>query len=315
MTPLYRSRQNPTDIGMLNINKPSGLTSHDVIARVRRLTGQRRVGHAGTLDPMATGVLLVCLGKATRIIEYLTDTNKAYVAQIHLGIVTDTWDAEGQVISERDTSTLSLQAIERALPHFTGHITQTPPMYSAIKHQGRPLYALARKGITIAREPREIEIMRLEIVDWRPPVVTLQVECSKGTYIRSLAYDLGELLGTGGYLSGLTRLAVGRFLLKDAVDLETLMEQGQDGSWRQHLLPLHLALEHMPGVTVDQDAVKRLCFGQEIELASPPDASLCCAYDAQHHLVAILKPTASDGLWRPHKVLASCEQPPEAERQ
>ena len=313
MTPLYRSRRDPTDIGMFNINKPSGLTSHDVIARVRRLTGQRRVGHAGTLDPMATGVLLVCLGKATRIVEYLTDRNKTYLAQIHLGVVTDTWDAEGQIISEHDTSMLTLDAIERALPHFMGHIIQTPPMYSAIKHQGRPLYELARKGITIARKPREIEITRLEIIEWHPPLITLQAACSKGTYIRSLAYDLGEFLGTGGYLSGLTRLAVGRFLLKDAVDLETLMEQGQDGSWRQHLLPLHLALQHMPGITVDEDAVRRLCFGQEIELTSPPDACLCCAYDAQRHLVTVPKPDTDNRLWRPHKVLAPCEQP-KAER-
>ncbi|MCD6519847.1 MAG: tRNA pseudouridine(55) synthase TruB, partial [Anaerolineae bacterium] len=178
--------------GILNIDKPKGLTSHDVVDRVRRLAKQRRVGHAGTLDPLATGVLILCLGGATRIVEYLSESPKAYRATIRFGLVTDTWDLEGKVIEEREWQGLSLAEIQQVLSQFQGTIEQVPPMYSALKHQGKPLYKLARQGITVARKPRRVEIYRLSILDWRPPELVLEVECSKGTYIRSLAYELGQ---------------------------------------------------------------------------------------------------------------------------
>ena len=294
-------------LGVLNIDKPRGLTSHDVVARVRRLAGQRRVGHVGTLDPMATGVLVVCLGQATRIAEYLADSNKSYLATIHFGVVTDTLDTEGRVVEEHDWDRLSLGAIERVLPRFKGCIEQVPPMYSALKRRGQPLYRLARRGITVERKPRMVEIHDLDIVDWQPPELVLHIGCSKGTYIRALARDLGQAVGLGAHLSGLKRMAVGRFRLDDAVCLDTLLKESKDGLWRQHLLPLYIALADMPSTTVDRETESRIRFGQAVKLTQPPSTSPCCAYDSHHRLIAILQLDRQDDLWKPHKVLATWE--------
>jgi len=285
--------------GILNIDKPRGLTSHDVVDRVRRLAKQRRVGHAGTLDPLATGVLILCLGRATRIVEYLSESPKAYRATIRFGLVTDTWDLEGEVIEEREWQGLSLAEIQQVLPQFQGTIEQVPPMYSALKHQGKPLYKLARQGITIARKPRRVEIYRLSILDWCPPELVLEVECSKGTYIRSLAYELGQALGVGGCLVGLVRTAVGPFRLEDAVALSTL-EEAKD--WRRYLLPMDRALIGLPAVVLDEETARRLRFGQSIALGDAPEGHLLRAYDPAERLIAILEATAS-GLWKPQKVL------------
>jgi len=186
--------------GILNINKPRDRTSFSVVAMVRRLSGERRVGHAGTLDPAATGVLPVCLGQGTRVTEYLVDAAKTYRAQIELGVATDTYDASGKITEQGDPSGISREQVESALASFRGTIQQIPPMYSAVKHLGQPLYKLARSGIEVERKSRRAEIYRLEITDWQLPVVTIEVECSKGTYIRSLAYDLGRSLGCGAHL-------------------------------------------------------------------------------------------------------------------
>ena len=178
--------------GILNINKPCGKTSFSMVAMVKRLTGERRVGHAGTLDPIATGVLPICLGQGTRVIEFLVDATKTYRAEIELGVTTDTYDADGRIIQRGDPSGISQDHLEAALASFCGLIRQTPPMYSAVKYQGKPLYKLARAGITVERRSRLAKIHRLELVDWQPPVATIEVVCGKGTYIRSLAYDLGQ---------------------------------------------------------------------------------------------------------------------------
>lgn len=288
--------------GILNIDKPQGYTSHDVVARVRRLSGQRRVGHAGTLDPMATGVLLVCLGKATRLVEYLADGIKVYRATIRFGVVTDTWDAEGTVVARGDGEGLALAEIREALAAFVGQIEQVPPMYSALKHHGQPLYRLARRGVTIERRPRLVEIHRLEVLAWQPPDLVLQVTCSKGTYVRSLAHELGQRLGPGAHLAALTRIAVGRFGLQDAVALDTLMAQGADGSWRRHLLPIERGVGDLPGVVLDAEAVRRVAHGQALAF-SGPEVSPVAAYDATGHLVAILERAADS--WRPRKVFVT----------
>ena len=288
----------PAD-GILNIDKPQGYTSHDVVARVRRLSGQRRVGHAGTLDPMATGVLLVCLGRATRLVEYLAEGSKVYRAAIRFGIVTDTWDAEGHVIAERDWQGLALAEIREALDAFVGQIEQAPPMYSALKHRGQPLYRLARRGVTIERRPRLVEIHRLEVLAGQPPDLVLQVSCSKGTYVRSLAHELGQRLGPGAHLAALTRIAIGRFCLQDAVALDTLMTQGGDGSWRQYLLPIERGVGDLPGVVLDAEAMQRVAHGQAVSFSGPA-VSPVAAYDAAGHLVAILERAADS--WRPRKV-------------
>ena len=293
------------DVGILNIDKPPDLTSHDVVAQVRRICEQKRVGHAGTLDPMATGVLVVCLGEATRLVEYLADSRKSYQSKIRFGITTDSFDAKGRVVQKRDWSDLSLQLIERALAGFTGRIQQVPPMYSALKHQGQPLYRLARRGITVERKPRTVEIYAIKIMDWQPPDLTLRVDCSKGTYVRVLAHDLGQAVGPGAHLFGLTRLAVGQFRLEEAVSLDMLLNERESGFWRRHLLPIHDVLGHLPGVTVDEDTATHIRFGQAVSLSPPENTQICCAYDGQHRLIAILKPDDKSDLWRPHKVLTS----------
>ena len=173
--------------GILNVNKPRDMTSFSVVARVKRIFLERKVGHAGTLDPQASGVLPVCLGQATRVIEFLFNETKTYHAEIELGVTTDTYDLTGKVLRNADSSAISRQTIELALAAFRGSIQQTPPMYSAIKHKGKPLYELARSGIEVERKSRKVRIDSLEIVGWQPPVVTLEIVCGKGTYIRSLA--------------------------------------------------------------------------------------------------------------------------------
>jgi tRNA pseudouridine55 synthase len=210
--------------GIFNINKATGITSHDVVARVRRLIGQRRVGHAGTLDPLASGVLPVLVGQATRLAEYLSESGKAYRATVRFGVATTTYDAEGEVVRAAPEAALALrrERIEAALPGFLGEQEQVPPIYSAIKRDGQPLYALARAGRAVTPEPRRVRIEALRIVAWQPPDLVLDVECGKGTYIRSLAYDLGERLGPGAHLAALVRTRSGPFRLVESVTLERL---------------------------------------------------------------------------------------------
>jgi len=219
--------------GIISVNKAVGMTSHDVVARARRLTKQRRIGHAGTLDPAADGVLPLCLGQATRLVEYLSDSGKAYRATIRFGVVTETYDREGAVTREAPV-TLTEAEIAAALPSFLGDQMQRPPIYSAIKRNGQPLYALARAGQEVIVEPRPVRIDALRIIAWASPDLTLDVECGKGTYIRSLAFDLGELLGPGAHLAALTRTRSGPFTLAMSVTLDALEAALADGSWRDH---------------------------------------------------------------------------------
>lgn len=289
--------------GVLNVDKPKGITSHDVVARVRRLAGQRRVGHAGTLDPLATGVLIVCLGAATRLAEYLADRDKTYRAVVQFGTETDTWDADGQVIEERDWQALDLERILSVLPSLQGAIRQVPPMYSALKRDGRPLYELARKGIAVEREPRAVHIYSLDVLDWTPPELTLDVRCSKGTYVRSLAHDLGAALETGAHLAGLARRAVGDFTLDDAVPLSTLEVAGPD--WREWLISPAMAVHHLPGVVVDEPGAADIAHGRSVEIDHAVEGQRARALDQDGGLLAILVPDTVAGRWRPVKVFSS----------
>lgn len=288
--------------GVLDVDKPTGMTSHDVVAHVRRASGQRRVGHAGTLDPMATGVLLVCLGRATRIAEYLADLPKVYRAGIHFGLSTDTWDADGTVTEERDASHLTREYVEGLLGRFTGRLMQVPPMYSALKRDGEPLYRLARRGETVVREARPVEITRLEVVAWEPPRLTLDVHCSRGTYVRALARDLGRAAGTGAHLDALRRLAIGDLRAEEGVALDALTDAE---AVARHLIPPVRALGHLYGVVVGADEARRLAHGQAIPLDAAPATERVVAQDAEGHLVAILRPGDEPGHWRPEKVLAA----------
>lgn len=292
--------------GILNVDKPKGMTSHDVVDQVRRLAQERRVGHAGTLDPMATGVLIICLGKATRLAEYLANSDKSYLATIVFGITTDTWDAEGKVLMHSDGYKLALDDIQSILAGFLGRIEQIPPMYSALKREGQPLYRLARRGLEVERAPRRVEIYAFQIVRWQAPELVLRVDCSKGTYIRTLAHDLGQAAHVGAYLADLRRLAVGHFRVEEAVALDELLRQAPNGAWQKHLRPVEAALGEMPGAIVEMGVADRIRHGQAVNLPLPGYAGVrCAAYDQNKQLVAILAYDVNSGLWRPDKVLAT----------
>ena len=230
--------------GFLNIAKPTACTSHDAVNTVRRAVGQRRVGHAGTLDPLACGVLVIGVGHGTRLIEYLAATRKTYRADILLGRTTTTDDSAGETVQERPVN-VDAAAVRAALKRFTGTIAQAPPAYAAVHVDGVRAYVRARRGETVAPEPREVTIYRLEVNAMRLPLLTLEVECSTGTYVRALARDLGEALGCGAHLAALTRTRVGSFSLADSVPLNELEERVADRGWQEILLPLDLPLQSL----------------------------------------------------------------------
>jgi tRNA pseudouridine55 synthase len=299
----------PTFDGILVINKPPGLTSHDVVNRVRRLTNQRRVGHAGTLDPLATGVLVVCLGQATRVAEYASGDDKAYCAEIVLGIATDTYDSDGRVTS-RTAVDASLGDVQSALAGFLGPILQAPPAYSAIKQGGEPLYKAARAGLDVETEARPVRIDALRIVAYQAPVLVLQVDCGKGTYIRSLAYDLGQLLGCGAHLSALVRLRSGRFRLEDAITLDDLALAVQFGYLDRFLYaPDETVLDH-PAVILGSERATSIRQGKGLAMAAAPCADskpvLCRAYDLAGEFLALGQLDRQAGWWQPHKVFKPC---------
>ncbi len=306
--------------GILNINKPWGKTSFSLVAMVRRLSGERRVGHAGTLDPAATGVLVVCLGRGTRVIEFLVDTTKAYRAEIELGVTTDTYDATGRVIQQEDPSGISREQLQSALASFCGLIRQTPPMYSAVKYQGKPLYQLARAGITVERKSRLVKIHDVALVDWQPPIVTVAVVCSKGTYIRSLAYDLGQGLGCGAHLKSLIRLRCGLFDISDAVSVPQLEDAFRYGYWQHFIYPIDSVLSHWPAMVVNDDArqsIRNGCSlvlgnGEGSEVRSYPEQPIpagssaenrCRAYALDGCFLGVLHFDPERRQWQPEKVL------------
>jgi tRNA pseudouridine55 synthase len=288
--------------GFLNINKPLGLTSHDVVARVRRIykrdTGSKKVGHAGTLDPLATGVLIVCVGQATRLSDYVMHSTKAYRAQLQLGATTDTYDAEGNIITTTDASHITLDAVKAILPQFIGHIQQVPPMYSAIKIGGKKLYDLARAGQEIERPARDVYIEDISIEAWRSPQLTLSVTCASGTYIRSLAHDIGQALGVGAHLTALARLRSGDFQLDHAVELESLLD---DPEWHHALITPKQALQAYPSLTLSSEEAQAIQHGRIIPYRDAHNAEgIAMAYLEDDHLLAIVE--ASTQGWHPKKV-------------
>ena len=291
--------------GIFNINKATGMTSHDVVATIRKLLKQKRVGHAGTLDPAASGVLPICVGQATRVAEYLSESGKAYQAEIVFGIVTDTYDSEGSIIRTASVENLSLAQIEQALQHFTGSQMQLPPRYSAIKLQGQPAYKRVRAGEEVNLEPRPIVIYQLDIIDWLPPCLTLAIECSKGTYIRSLAYGLGERLTCGAYLDKLVRTRSGPFTLSDSITLEQLAQAVTSGTAEEHLHPADIALQHLPTLQLDTATAEHVRHGNAFkydEQQGSAHVRLARVYDETGHFLAIVEWDAEQERWRPKKV-------------
>ena len=291
--------------GILNVDKPAGLTSHQVVVIVRRLARQRKVGHAGTLDPMATGVLLVCLGKATRVTQYLMRSPKVYQAVIHLGISTTTHDIEGQVTRESPVC-VTRQEAEAALKQFIGHVKQVPPMYSAIKRDGQPLYKLARRGISVERPPREVTIHSLRITAWAPPIVHLTIRSGPGTYIRALARDLGEALGCGAHLCALRRTRSGQFSVAHAVTLEQLQGAFAIGTGATLLHPLDAAFYRLPAIRLDAEMSLRLAMGQQVQDPGGAGQSRRArAYGPGDQFIALVHRDPSTGDWKPHQVFVA----------
>lgn len=297
--------------GILNVNKPAVVTSSQVVALVKRWSGVPRVGHAGTLDPQATGVLLVCLGQATRMVEYLANASKLYQAEVELGITTDTYDSEGQITGRANAASITREQVESVLASFTGTIWQTPPMYSALKLRGKRLYQLARAGQHVELTPRQVNITRLELVEWQPPRFSLRVECGKGTYIRSLAYDIGRALGCGAYLAALVRLRVGSFDIEGSVSIPQLEEAFRQDCWLKLLYPPDKPLEGYKAVVVDDQTWWRIANGQLVPLAvseAIAGPTLCRAYTLDGRFIAVLRFEPTVSLWHPYKVF---REPPE----
>ena len=290
--------------GILVIDKEVGLTSHDVVARVRRITGERKVGHTGTLDPAATGVLPVCLGAATKVIEYLQDTTKTYYAEVVFGVETDTDDLEGRIAHEAPAPPLDAAALDRALEGFRGPIAQIPPMYAAIKVGGRKLYELARAGETIERAPRAVRIDTLALLGWEPPVARLLIDCSKGTYIRALARDIGRALGCGGYLHRLVRLRTGPFFLDQALTLGELAEEFGETPWPELALHPDAALPDWPVIVLDEAWTQAWRQGKDIRVGRGAADEHCRAYSTEGDWLGLGRFDAERGAWRPEKVVA-----------
>ncbi len=291
--------------GIFNINKPTAMTSHDVVAIIRKHLKQKRVGHAGTLDPLASGVLPICVGQATRVAEYLSESGKAYQADINFGTATDTYDAEGTITATASTADLTLNMIQETLEQFRGPQMQNPPLYSAIKIQGQPAYKRARAGEVIVLEPRPIVIHLLEILEWIPPRLTLAIECSKGTYIRSLAHDLGMQLGCCAYLEALVRTRSGPFTLSDSITLEQFADAVETNSIQHYSFPLDKALEQYPAMKLDVETAERIKHGNTFNNPVANNSGLARVYDTNGAFIAIAEWNEEQQAWQPKKVFAS----------
>lgn len=297
--------------GVLVVDKPMGMTSHDVVQTIRRGTGIRRAGHTGTLDPRASGVLVILIGPAVRLSEYVSASKKRYQATLSLGSSTNTYDLEGEVVNTGSAEDISEEDFEKALQQFVGQIEQVPPQYSAVKVKGRRAYDMARGGEEVPLEPRIINVYSLEMLEWAPPEVVIDVYCSSGTYVRSLANDLGQVLGCGAHLVGLRRTMSGRFTLRDAIPLRRLQESFNDSTWYKHLIPAAEALGDWAMVELDADQVELIRHGHRIAANEEAknwerneDNNLIWArgVSQQGDLVALLQLDDETGEWQPKKV-------------
>lgn len=250
--------------GVLNINKPAGITSHDVVDAVRKLLQIRKVGHTGTLDPIATGVLPLCVGRATKIAQYLTQADKEYLITMRLGVTTDTLDADGRVLSQVENFVVEPEKLEETLRGFVGEIQQLPPLFSAKKVGGVRLYKLARRGVEVERKPVTVKVYELKLLGYEPPFVRILVRCSKGTYARALCDDIGKALGCGAHLVALSRTKSGPFDIKDALTLDQLKERVTQGRLHEVLIPMDEALSFLPAIRVLPEATRAILHGAAI---------------------------------------------------
>lgn len=292
--------------GVLNITKPSGSTSMDVVRTIKRLTKQKRIGHGGTLDPLATGVLPICIGKATRLMEYLVDSPKIYHTQLKLGVTTDTYDIDGAITDTRSFSSITQQMVERTLGLFEGTSEQVPPMYSALKHEGTRLYKLARDGQEVDRPSRPVRIDSIRLTAWDPPFLEIQVQCGRGMYVRSLSHDIGELLHCGATVISLSRLQSGPFHIKDSTSLETMHEHIKSGgSWIDYIEPPDLLVQHLAYTTISEGREALIRQGRLFSIEHEPvdiERPLR-VYGTSGNFLALARYDKSTRLWQPNKVL------------
>jgi tRNA pseudouridine55 synthase len=304
-----RRRRHGRDIdGILLLDKPQAMTSNEALQRVKRLYKAAKAGHTGSLDPLATGLLPVCLGGATKFSTYLLDADKRYRVRVRLGITTSTADAEGDVLETAPVEGVNEAALRTVLGRFVGPIEQLPPMYSAVKHQGERLYKLARRGIEVERQPRTVTIHALELRALSLPELELDVHCSKGTYVRTLAEDIGAALGCGGHVIGLRRTAVGPYTEPESRfvtmgELETMaMEENGLAAMDDLLLPLESALAHWPSVRLSEDAAFYLRQGQAVLVPRAPTEGLVRLYDPSGKFVGV-GAILDDGKVQPKRLL------------
>ena len=287
--------------GILIVDKPVGPTSHKIVSIVRHGTSVRKVGHAGTLDPRASGVLVLCIGSATRLSEYLSISSKRYEAVIQFGSSTQTYDAEGDVVRLTGAAPSDEDILE-VLPEFRGEIEQIPPPYSAIKIKGQKAYDLARSGQDVELEARKITVHHLELMSYDPPNLALDIECTAGTYIRSIAHDLGERLSTGAHLASLRRTKAGPFTLDDSTSMMELEEGFISGEWVTRIVPAKEALPDLPLIELDEEMLGEIVHGRRIP-ADEGAVGLARAIGPDGDLVAILEAIEGGTQWHPRKVL------------
>lgn len=291
--------------GIINVYKEAGFTSHDVVAKLRGILGQKKIGHTGTLDPMAIGVLPVCCGKATKVCELLADQDKTYQAVCRLGVVTDTQDMTGTVLEENSVKNITEEDVKHAVESFLGQSTQIPPMYSALKLHGRKLYELAREGKTVERKPRPITISKIEILqmDIEEHTFSIEVACSKGTYIRTLCHDIGQKLGVGAAMQNLVRTRVGNFFIEDALTLDELQNllKEQEEVFQKRVYSVDSLFEGYPKLQIRNSYARKLANGNILKQAQllcqtepPKDGEDCLIYDADGSFKAIYRKTGKD---------------------
>ena len=274
--------------GILLLDKPFGLSSNTALQKARYLFKAKKAGHTGSLDPLATGVLPICFGEASKVTPFLLDSNKSYICTAQLGATTTTGDKEGEILQNREIKPFNKIELEAVLDKFRGDISQVPPMYSALKHNGQPLYKLARQGIEIKRKQRAVTIFELDLLEQTSDTITLHIKCSKGTYIRTLAQDIGEALGCGAHLSMLRRTEVEPFDCNKLITieaLENLIKEG--GNLEALLLPIDSALPSHPSIILPDDELKRIKHGLKVSRRDIPDTQIIRLYDKQNTFIGI----------------------------
>ena len=292
--------------GIININKPIGITSMDVVREIKKSTGIKKIGHGGTLDPMASGVIPVAIGTSTRLLEYILNSDKSYLANIELGKRTDTYDSEGITVEESDPQGISLDEIVEVLRKFNGEMTQIPPMHSALKVQGKRLYELARSGQTVERPPRNVTIHEVCLKEFNPPTIVVYIRCSKGFYVRTFAEDIGQLLGCGAFLSSLNRVSSGPFKIEDSVTLERTVSIISEGKIQEIILDPGTCINGAQRIQLSDKNVKMVKHGRSIEATNDTflksDSTLAIAYDNQDRFIAVLRFNETLQEWHPEKV-------------